>query len=83
MALSWSDVDIQPIDVPCALPEKDLDRYLARFGPVGLALGQADEPTRTRVVQTVRAAFDPYVHGEEVRDTAACWMVGARARVGD
>ncbi|HEX6909674.1 MAG TPA: class I SAM-dependent methyltransferase [Longimicrobium sp.] len=76
----WSAVDIQPIDVPCALPEKDLDRYLARFGPVGLALGEADEPTRTRVVQTVRAAFDPFVHGGEVRYTAACWMVGARAR---
>ena len=75
----WTDIDIQPIDVPCALSEKDLDRYLSRFGPVGLALGQADEPTRTRVIQTVRAAFDPFVHGEDVRYTAACWMVGARA----
>ena len=28
---------------------------------------------------TERAAFDPYVHGTEVRFTAACWMVGAQA----
>jgi hypothetical protein len=26
----------------------------------------------------VRAAFDSYVHGNEVRFTAACWMVAAR-----
>ncbi|HYR08217.1 MAG TPA: methyltransferase domain-containing protein, partial [Longimicrobium sp.] len=58
----WTTIDIQPIDVPCALREAELDRYLSRFGPVGLALGEADEPTRTRVVETVRAAFDPFVH---------------------
>jgi SAM-dependent methyltransferase len=79
----WTAIDIQPIDVPCTLPEKELVRYLSRLGPVGLALREADEPTRTRVLETVRAAFDPYVHGEDVRYTAACWMVGARARVGD
>jgi SAM-dependent methyltransferase len=76
----WTAVDIQPIDVPCTLPERELDRYLSRFGPVGLALREVDEPTRTRVLQTVRAAFEPYVHGEDVRYTAACWMVGAAAR---
>jgi SAM-dependent methyltransferase len=75
----WTAIDIQPIDVPCALSEKELVRYLSRLGPVGLALSKADEPTRTRVMKTVRAAFDPYVHGEDVRYTAACWMVGARA----
>jgi SAM-dependent methyltransferase len=79
----WTAIDIQPIDVPCTLPEKELGRYLSRLGPVGLALREADEPTRTRVLSTVRAAFDPYVHGEEVRYTAACWMVGAAAGVGD
>lgn len=75
----WAGIDIQPIDVPCTLSEKDLVRYLWRLGPVGLALSEADEATRTRVMATVRAAFDPFVHGEEVRYTAACWMVGARA----
>lgn len=79
----WTAIDIQPIDVPCTLPETELDRYLSRFGPVGLALREADEPTRTRVIQTVRAAFDPYVHGDDVRYTAACWMVDAAAGVGD
>ena len=35
--------------------------------------------SRTRVIDCVRAAFDPYVHGSEVRFTAACWMFGAQA----
>ena len=35
--------------------------------------------SRTQIIETVRAAFEPYVHGDEVRFMAACWMVGARA----
>ena len=75
----WSEIDIQPIDVPCAMPESALVRYLTQLGPVGRILQQADDELRARVVATVRPAFDPYVHGAEVRFTAACWMVGARA----
>ena len=65
----------------CTLPEKELVRYLTRLGPVGLILQEADERTRAQVIETVRAGFDPYVHGAEVRFTAACWMVGARGNL--
>jgi SAM-dependent methyltransferase len=75
----WDGIDIRPIDVACTLSEKELVRYLTRLGPLGLILHEADDRTRTQVVETVRAAFEPYVHGAEVRFTAACWMVGARA----
>lgn len=75
----WDEIDIQPIDVTCTFPETELNRYLTRLGPLGLVLQDADEDTRTRVVQTVRGAFAPYVHGANVRFDAACWMVGARA----
>ncbi len=75
----WAEIDIQPIDVACTLPENALVPYLTRLGPVGLLLQEADERTRTQVTETVRAAFEPYVHGDEVRFTAACWTVGARA----
>jgi SAM-dependent methyltransferase len=75
----WTGIDVRPIDVACALPEKELVGYFTRLGPVSLVLGEADERTRQRVVETVRAAFDPFVQGTEVRFTAACWMVGARA----
>jgi ubiquinone/menaquinone biosynthesis C-methylase UbiE len=75
----WTRIDIRPLDVPCTLPEKELVRYLTRLGPLGVILHEADERTRTQVIETVRTAFEPYVHGAEVRFTAACWMVGARA----
>lgn len=75
----WAEIDIQPIDVACTLPEKELVTYLTRLGPLGRVLHETDEPIRTQVIEAVRAAFDPYVHGDEVRFDAACWMVGARA----
>jgi len=75
----WAEIDIRPIDVACTLPEKQLVPYLTRLGPLGLILHEADDRTRTQVTETVRAGFDPFVHGAIVRFTAACWMVGARA----
>jgi SAM-dependent methyltransferase len=80
----WAEIDIRPIDIACTLPEKELMRYASRLGPVGLMLQEADDLTRTQVIETVRAAFGPYVHGPEVRFIAACWLVSARApsRVG-
>ena len=75
----WAEIDIRPIDVVCTLPEKELIHYLTWLGPVGLILQQADDQTRSQVIDAVRAAFDPYVHGVEVRFAAACWMVCVRA----
>jgi hypothetical protein len=74
----WAEIDIQPLDVGCTVPEKGLNEYLTRLGPVGLALQDVDERTRTQVIETMRPAFDAYVHGAEVRFTAACWMVSAK-----
>ncbi|WP_420237457.1 class I SAM-dependent methyltransferase [Telmatobacter bradus] len=75
----WADIDIQPINVTCTMPEKELVRYLAKNGPVGLMLQEAEEQIRNQVLQRVRAAFDPYVYEDEVRFRAACWMVSAHA----
>jgi SAM-dependent methyltransferase len=75
----WADVELKAIDVECTLPEKELIRYFTRLGPVGLALTAEDERTREQVIEAVRPAFDRFVHGTEVRYTAACWMVSARA----
>ncbi|MBZ5605015.1 MAG: class I SAM-dependent methyltransferase [Acidobacteriia bacterium] len=75
----WAEADIRPIDVACTLPETELVRYFTTIGPVGRILHDVDERTRAQVIETLRAAFDPYVQGAEVRFTAACWMVSARA----
>ncbi len=75
----WAEIDIRPNDVVCTLPERELVPYLTRLGPVGRILQEVDDRTRAQVVETVRPAFDSYVYGTEVRFTAACWMVSARA----
>jgi SAM-dependent methyltransferase len=75
----WKAIDIWPVDVVCTFPESELTLYATRFGPVGRALQDADEATRVRVVDALRAAFEPFVHGQEVRYVAACWMVAAQA----
>ena len=75
----WADIDIQPLDVECSLPERELNDYITRLGPLGRMLPQLDSRARARVVEAVRAAFDPFVHGAEVRFDAACWTVAALA----
>lgn len=75
----WTGIRIQPIDVACTLPEPDLIPYFTRFGLVGRVLHEVDDATRAQVIHTVRDAFEPFVFGTEVRYTAACWMVSARA----
>jgi len=79
-ASGWTEIDVRPIDVACALPEGELIRYLTRFGPVGRALEGVDERVRAQVIEKVRTAFNSFVHGTEVRFTAACWLVSARSR---
>lgn len=75
----WHDVAVTPLDVPCAFPAEALDRYITGVGPVGLALREADEATRVRVLTVAREALAPFVHGDTVRFTAACWQITARA----
>ncbi|GAA3733647.1 class I SAM-dependent methyltransferase [Salinactinospora qingdaonensis] len=75
----WGEIEIRPVDVACTLPERELVRYFTRLGPLGLVLDETDEGTRARIIETVRAAFEPYVHDTQVHFTAACWMVSARA----
>ena len=78
-ASGWTGIDLRPIDVECTLPASELERHATRLGPLGRVLQEADEATRARVIEAVRGAFEPFVHGAEVRYVAACWMVGARA----
>jgi len=74
----WKDVAIEPVDVATAVPVADLDDYLARLGPVGLALQAADVSTRERVMSSLRAAYAPTVEDGAARFTCACWLGTAR-----
>ena len=42
----WAAINIDPVDVTCAFPERELVFYLTRMGPLGRILQEADEQTR-------------------------------------
>jgi SAM-dependent methyltransferase len=71
----WSEIGIEPIDVPCAFPATELVRYFTNLGPLSRFLQEVDAQTRALVIATVREAFDPFVSKDEVRFTAACWKI--------
>jgi SAM-dependent methyltransferase len=75
----WTGAVAEPLDVPCAIPASALESYVSRLGPVGAVLQDVDAATRAQVIAIVLAAFAPFVQGDEVRFTAACWSIGARA----
>jgi len=75
----WTRIELAPVDVECAFPTTSLERFFTRLGPVGQVLRDADDGLRQQVTQRIRAAFQPFVHGTDVRFIAACWMVSAAA----
>lgn len=76
----WENVEVERLDVECVLPRAQLVPYLSKLGPVGQALQMADDVTRARVLEAVVPAFAPFERADELRSTAACWMISARAR---
>ena len=75
----WRDIAVRPIDVPCSFARGDLVRFFTSLGPLGVIFREVDASTRDKVIEAVCAAFTPFIAGEEVRYTAACWLVSARA----
>lgn len=77
----WEDIEVLPLDVACRIDRADLATYVALLGPVGSALRapDLDGATRTQVLEAVMAAFAPFIEGDAVTFTAACWEVRARA----
>jgi SAM-dependent methyltransferase len=74
----WTEVEIRAVDVPCSFPSSELVRYFTRLGPLARIFEAADAHIRDRIIEKVRPAFDPFVHGDRVRFDAACWMACAR-----
>ncbi|MET9229088.1 class I SAM-dependent methyltransferase [Lentzea sp. NPDC003310] len=74
----WTGVEVTPVDRTCTMPADLLVPYLSNMGPVSRALREAPEEERGSLMDGVRKAFDGFVHDDEVRIPAACWLVTAR-----
>jgi len=75
----WRGIDIEPIDVVCALPASSLPPYVCRMGSVGRTLTGLPEPLRTKVVEQAVAAFKRFDDQGTIRYRAACWDIRAHA----
>jgi hypothetical protein len=49
------------------------------MGPYGRIRETLEDKVKAQADAAVLAAFDPYVHGDLVRFTSACWLATARA----
>lgn len=78
-ASGWKNIDLQSIDMPMHVAERDLLVYVTKLGPVGMALQDADAQTRDKVTTVVHAAFQPFIQDGAARFNAACWLVTARS----
>ena len=78
-ASGWQDVAIRATDVPCRFPQRDLVTYITRMGPLGPVFHAMTDAEKAGITPKIEAAFDSFVHGDEVRFTAACWTITARA----
>ncbi|WNH52320.1 class I SAM-dependent methyltransferase [Stenotrophomonas oahuensis] len=74
---SWSEVAITPLDMSCEIARDDLRTYLSLLGPVGTALRNEtlDAAEREHILDTLEAAFSPFIVGDRVQFTAACWVI--------
>lgn len=78
-ASGWADIAIAPADATCRLPAAAMMTYATRMGPLGLIFGDLDGELQEQIRTALRDAFAPFVRGDSVEFTAACWMVTARA----
>ncbi|WP_394618404.1 class I SAM-dependent methyltransferase [Lentzea sp. JNUCC 0626] len=73
----WTDVELDPVDRVCTMPESLLTPYLSNLGPIARALRESKTPDR--ILEEVRGEFDEFVHNDEVRIPGAVWRVTASA----
>ncbi|MEM9751686.1 MAG: SAM-dependent methyltransferase, partial [Pseudomonadota bacterium] len=73
----WRNPAAMALDEVCSLSKADLPTYVGALGPVGRIMPSLSEAKRAEVMAAVVPAFDEFVDGEEVRFTAACWILTA------
>lgn len=78
-ASGWQDQAMRPIDVPCRFPLSDLRTYVTRMGAFGPIFHAMTDAEKAEIAPKIEAAFASFVHGDEVRFTAAGWMIAACA----
>lgn len=75
----WSDIRFDALDLACAFPASKLSMFIEDFAPTGVDFAELSESQAKGVKQVIRAAYEPFVFGEQVRFSAPCWVISGRA----
>lgn len=75
----WREAEVTPFDVECVFPARDMDVFITKIGPMARPIAELPVDQGAAVVNRIREAFEPFVKGDEVRFSAACWRVSAIA----
>ena len=75
----WRDAAIERLDVTCSFPAAELPRYAEHMGPLAPTLGALDPGAREPIVKAILDGYAPFVSGDVVSYTAACWAIRGRA----
>ncbi len=76
----WDNIKIEALDVECSFPKSDLIPFFTTMGLLSRLYENLPIKTQEKVVETVGKAFEPYICGDKVTFTAACWLVSAYKR---
>ncbi len=76
----FRDVSIEAKNLPMAFsiaPDKPLGLQFAEMGPVGRLLINAPDDKKTAIIESMTAALQPFVQGDQVVMDGAVWLVTA------
>ncbi|MEM8983012.1 MAG: class I SAM-dependent methyltransferase [Pseudomonadota bacterium] len=76
---SFGKIDFHPVDLELNFPVADLDMFLTKIAPIGHDLSSLEDDVRTQIMRSVRAAYEKFIDGDEVRYTASTWLITGRA----
>lgn len=74
----WTDVSLEPVDLPLQMPLTVLPVYVERLGPLGRILPSVAAEARPALLTAVQSAFTPFIRQERVCFDAACWLLRGR-----
>jgi len=75
----WCDVKLEPVDVACSFPAADLKGYIGIASVFGAALEEKSEPEKAEILDKVHEAYQAHTENGDVKFTAACWKLTAKA----
>lgn len=75
----WETVQFTPRDFTASFDRADLELYMTRLGALGLVFETLEPETQAALIDLAPTAYAPFINGDRIEFTAACWVISANA----